>query len=88
MKSNNLDVSYEWYLSKTNYVSTALFMKKVKDFLETRLQDTTAPQYTETVHDTRIRNGQSGTIKGAELAGQYAFDDLVPALRGFGVTAN
>ena len=88
MRSKNFDVSYEWYLSKTNYVSSALFLKKVSDFLETTLQDVQVPQYSEIVHDTRIRNGQDGTIKGAELAGQYAFDSAIPWLQGFGVTAN
>jgi iron complex outermembrane receptor protein len=33
--SKNFDVSYEWYLSKTNYVSAAVFVKNVSDFLET-----------------------------------------------------
>jgi TonB-dependent receptor len=88
MRSNNYDVSYEWYLSKTNYVSAALFMKKLSDFIEQELKDVQSPLFTETVHDTRWRNGQKGTIKGAELAGQYAFDDLHPLLRGFGVAAN
>ena len=88
MKSKNLDLSYEWYLSKTNYVSSALFLKKVSDFLESKLEDVKLPQYDEIAHDTRIRNGQTGTIKGAELAGQYAFDDSISWLRGFGVTAN
>lgn len=88
MRSTNYDVSYEWYLSKTNYVSAALFMKQVKDFLETTLQDMRIPQYAEVVHDSRVRNGQNGTIKGAELAGQYAFDKIVPWLQGFGVTGN
>ncbi|MRW94319.1 TonB-dependent receptor [Duganella sp. FT80W] len=89
MKSNNYDISWEWYLSKTNYVSAALFQKYVRDFLESRLVDVTLPQYPgEVVHDTRVRNGQKGKIKGAEIAGQYAFDNEVSWLRGFGVTAN
>jgi iron complex outermembrane receptor protein len=88
MKSKNFDVSYEWYLSKTNYVSAAVFVKKVSDFLETRLVDMQIPQYTEVVHDSRVRNGQSGKIKGVEIAGQYAFDTGIPWLNGFGVAAN
>jgi TonB-dependent receptor len=88
MRSNNFDVSYEWYLSKTNYVSSALFLKKLSDFIEQQLRDIQDPLFTETVHDTRWRNGQNGTIKGAELAGQYAFDDVAPWLRGFGAAAN
>ncbi|GGC20215.1 TonB-dependent receptor [Pseudoduganella buxea] len=88
MQSKNLDLSYEWYLSKTSYVSAAVFYKKVADFLETRLEDIRLPQYDEVVHDSRVRNGQSGRIKGLELAGQYLFDTAVPWLRGFGVMAN
>jgi TonB-dependent receptor len=88
MKSNNYDLSWEWYLSKTNYVSAAVFQKYVSDFLETRLVDMKIPQFDEIVHDTRVRNGQKGKIKGVEIAGQYAFDTAVPWLRGFGVTAN
>jgi iron complex outermembrane recepter protein len=88
MKSTNLDLSYEWYLSKTNYVSAAVFHKSVSDFLERKLVDIHIPQYTEVVHDTRVRNGQKGKIKGLEIAGQYAFDSAIPMLRGFGVSAN
>lgn len=88
MKSTNFDLSYEWYLSKTNYVSAAVFHKSVRDFLEQKLVDIKIPQYTEVVHDTRIRNGQKGKIKGLELAGQYAFDSGYTWLQGFGVSAN
>ena len=88
MQSKNFDVSYEWYLSKTSYVSAAVFYKKVSDFLETRLEDIRLPQYSEVVHDSRVRNGQQGKIKGVELAGQYLFDTAVPWLQGFGVMAN
>jgi TonB-dependent receptor len=89
MLSNNYDVSYEWYLSKTNYVSAAAFMKNISNFLEQKRIDTTLPQFPgEVVHDTRIRNGQKGRIKGVELAGQYAFDNAIPLLQGFGVAAN
>jgi iron complex outermembrane receptor protein len=88
MRSNNYDVSYEWYLSKTNYVSSALFLKKLSDFIEQQLKDIQDPLFTEVVHDTRWRNGQKGKIKGAEIAGQFAFDDAIPLLQGFGVSAN
>lgn len=88
MESKNLDLSYEWYLSKTSYVSAAVFHKRVSNFLEQQLVDIRIPQYTEVVHDTRIRNGQSGKIKGLEIAGQYAFDRAVSWLRGYGVAAN
>ncbi len=88
MQSKNYDLSYEWYLSKTNYVSLAVFRKDVSNFLETKMVDMKIPQYTEVVHDTRVRNGQEGKIKGVELAGQYAFDNNISWLKGFGVAAN
>ena len=88
MQSKNYDLSYEWYLSKTNYVSLAVFRKDVSNFLETKMVDMKIPQYDEVVHDTRVRNGQEGKIKGVELAGQYAFDDNISWLKGFGVAAN
>ncbi|WEF34325.1 TonB-dependent receptor domain-containing protein [Pseudoduganella chitinolytica] len=88
MQSKNLDVSWEWYLPKTNYVSAAVFHKRVSDFLETKLVDLRIPQFDEIVHDTRVRNGQRGRIRGLELAGQYAFDTGLPWLNGFGVAAN
>jgi len=88
MQSKNFDISYEWYLSKTNYVSAAVFMKKVSDFLETTIVDMRIPQFNEIVHDSRVRNGQKGKIKGVEIAGQYAFDTSIGWLQGFGVSAN
>lgn len=35
LKSNNLDISYEWYFNESGMVSTALFYKKMTDFPET-----------------------------------------------------
>lgn len=88
MQSKNFDLSYEWYLSKTNYVSAAFFLKNVSNFLERKMVDMRIPQFDEIVHDTRVRNGQKGKIKGVEIAGQYAFDSTIPWLQGFGVAAN
>ncbi len=88
MESKNLDLSYEWYLSKTNFFGVAMFKKNVSNFLERTLVDMKIPQFDETVHDTRVRNGQKGKIKGVEIAGQYAFDSSISWLQGFGVAAN
>lgn len=88
MESKNLDLSYEWYLSKTNFVGAAIFQKNVSNFLETTMVDMKIPQFNEVVHDTRVRNGLKGKIKGVEIAGQYAFDSAIPWLQGFGVAAN
>lgn len=35
LKSNNLDLSYEWYFNESGMISTAVFYKKMTDFPET-----------------------------------------------------
>ncbi|MCM2678524.1 TonB-dependent receptor [Echinimonas agarilytica] len=35
LKSNNIDLSYEWYFSESGLISAALFYKNMKDFEET-----------------------------------------------------
>lgn len=35
LKSNNLDLSYEWYFNESGMISTALFYKQMTDFPET-----------------------------------------------------
>ena len=35
LKSNNLDLSYEWYFNESGMISTAVFYKKMSDFPET-----------------------------------------------------
>ena len=88
MHSNNYDVSWEWYLSKLNYVAVAAFHKDVTDFIETSTVLQTEPVIPEQVYDTRPRNGASGTINGYELSAQYALDDSAGWASGLGVTAN
>jgi TonB-dependent receptor len=83
--STQWDASLEWYLSSRSYVSMALFYKDLKNFVtgatvEKVFHDPSGQDYTYTEND--IVNGDSGTIRGAELAGQYLFDN------GFGVVAN
>jgi iron complex outermembrane recepter protein len=83
-KSLNFDASAEYYLSKTSYVSAAVFHKRFSDFLETAT--VIVPRFGFNFQDTRTRNGEKGSITGFEIGGQYAFDN--GALDGFGVTGN
>ena len=94
-RSTNYDVSMEYYLNDVSYLSVSGFYKQFKDFLET--QTITAPLAGVTLpanlanlqfQDTRTRNGQSGSIAGIEIGGQYAFDKLPGALSGLGVAGN
>jgi TonB-dependent receptor len=80
------DASLEWYLSPRSYVSAAIFYKDIKNFVtgisvEKQYTDA-ASGATVTYTENDVVNGDSGRIHGAELAGQYLFDN------GFGVAAN
>jgi iron complex outermembrane recepter protein len=83
--STQWDASLEWYLSSRSYVSAALFYKRLKNFVtgatvQKVFHDPSGQDYAYTEND--VVNGDSGTVRGAELAGQYLFDN------GFGVVAN
>ncbi|KQU56046.1 hypothetical protein ASG67_08240 [Sphingomonas sp. Leaf339] len=85
-KSNNYDVSLEWYLNSVSYISVGGFYKTLSDFLE--LQTVPVQRFGRTFQDTRTRNGQTGYIRGIEVGGQYALDWLPGFASGFGVAGN
>lgn len=85
-ESWNYDASAEWYLNDTSYVSLTGFYKKFDKFLESQTLPVTILGIE--FQDTRIRNGQKGSIKGFEVGGQYTFDALPGALSGLGVAGN
>ncbi|MBY9064215.1 TonB-dependent receptor [Sphingomonas yunnanensis] len=85
-RSTNYDLSLEWYLSRVSYISVGGFYKDLSDFLE--LQTLPVERFGRVYQDTRTRNGQSGTIKGIEVGGQYSFDALGGFVGGFGLTGN
>ncbi len=86
-KSSNYDVSIEYYITDVSYVSVSGFYKAFADFLESQTLPVTIAGFE--FLDTRTRNGQSGSIAGVEVGGQYTFDRVLPgALSGFGVAGN
>lgn len=85
-KSTNYDLSYEYYMSDVSYLSVAGFYKKFADFLESQTLPVQLASFT--FLDTRIRNGQTGSIAGVEIGGQYTLDRLPGVLSGFGVAGN
>jgi iron complex outermembrane recepter protein len=94
-RSNNLDLSFEYYYGQSNYVSLGLFYKNVSNFIV--LNQTTGPvnntsktalldpatglpaQFTITAP----QNGPSAVVDGLEAAVQQAFGET-----GFGVQVN
>jgi TonB-dependent receptor len=94
-RSNNLDLSVEYYYGRSNYVSFGLFYKNVSNFIV--LNQTTGPvkntagtplldpatglpaQFTVTAP----QNGPTAVVTGEEMAIQQAFGET-----GFGVQLN
>lgn len=94
-ESTNYDLSFEWYFSEVSFFGAAVFHKEFEEFLESQtlpVPRTFIDQFGEeqpiVFQDTRIRNGEEGSISGIELAGQHSFDRLPGIWSGFGVSAN
>ena len=85
-RTNNYDVSLEWYFNKTGSLYGAAFYKQVKGFIATEVDNEI--YYNDTFQVTRYYNQGDGTIKGAEVGYTQFFDFLPKPLDGFGVTAN
>jgi iron complex outermembrane recepter protein len=92
MKSDNLDLSLEYYFSDNGYISAALFYKDIQDFFSnnTVARQVTNPGSgnTQTVFvDQPINIGQA-TVKGFELGYQQFFDQLPGIWSGLGLQFN
>lgn len=90
----NYDASLEWYATRDISFTADVFRKKFSNFLSNQTIvvpragfDLSNQPTTYNFFDTRPRNGNSGTVTGAEVAGQYSIpgDGI---LSGFGVGAN
>ncbi|WP_294195040.1 TonB-dependent receptor [uncultured Sphingomonas sp.] len=93
--SNQIDLSLEYYFSKSGLLSAAVFYKDVDNFIVN-----SASQVTQTVQLEeggsrqqvfllrQPRNGSSSKIKGFEVGAQVPFTFLPGALDGFGVLGN
>lgn len=95
--STNIDVSFEYYFAKLNYVTLAAFRKEVQDFIVTDSQTETVAVTANIVNTDplintangtanftvqRPRNAEVATVDGIEIAAQYVFDF------GLGISAN
>lgn len=88
--SDNFDLSAEWYINESDYVSFGAFTKSIDNFVVTEA----APEVITGVTDPatgedaiyemrRPRNLDTKKVSGIELGGQHIFGDS-----GFGVIAN
>jgi len=87
-RANQFDVAWEDYFTHGALISVSGFYKAIDSFVEQQNVATTIGGVTANVSEPV--NGGAGSIYGAELEFQYAFDGdwLWSGLKGFGVAAN
>ena len=91
VKSNQLDLTGEWYFSKSGSLTVALFNKQLQDVIVKQsatiaLKDGAGRPVNFTI--TSPVNGAKGRASGMEIAFQRYLDMLPGWLAGFGVQAN
>ena len=91
VKSNNLDLTLEWYFAPTGSLTGAFFHKDLTDVVinqvyNVAVQDTVGQ--TRDFSATGPINGAKGTVNGFEIAYQQYYDNLPEVLKGLGMQAN
>ncbi|MFG6439291.1 TonB-dependent receptor [Roseateles sp. LKC17W] len=91
VKSDQFDLSAEWYINKTSSITVAAFNKQLKDVIVNQVDlvqaaDTTGKVW-DFVYSTKV-NGAKGWARGLEMAVQHYFEGLPGLLQGLGVQAN
>ena len=90
IKSNNYDLSLEWYFAPSGSLTFVAFHKDITDYIFTGT-DTVAFTNGGQTFDfvlTRYQNGDEGTVDGFEIAYQQFYDFLPGPLSGLGLQAN
>lgn len=91
MTAWNVDLTLEWYNESGGSVVASVFFKDVSDFIINDIQfaQTVPGQPDSQLFDvTKPVNFSDGDVKGYELGFYQPFDELLPALTGFGLLAN
>jgi len=91
VRSNQTDLTAEWYIDKTSSLTMAVFDKQLKDVIVNQTGLATALDTTGKSYDFTYSykaNGAKGYARGAELAYQTYFSFLPGWLSGFGLQAN
>lgn len=90
IKSNQYDLSAEWYFAPAGSLTVALFRKDIRDYIyaDTRTETFTSNGQTIAFDITRNYNGSKGRVSGFELGYQQFYDFLPGAFSGLGLQAN
>ncbi len=91
IKSEQFDLSAEWYFAPTGSLTLSLFQKSLEDVITNGFYDRTLTNGGQT-YDVYVRGPtnatEDGDIKGMELAYQQFYDFLPGWWSGFGIQAN
>jgi TonB-dependent receptor len=90
-RSNNLDLTAEYYFGKGDSLTLALFNKRLKDIVIDKTTLLPIQDVTGQSHDFQLTspvNGARGRVTGMEIGYQQYFDKLPGLLSGLGVSAN
>lgn len=94
IKSRNLDLSLEYYFSRTGSISVAAFHRKLDGYIQTYsdiemfTDPNSADPTLERAYSISRPRGTKGKLKGLELAYQQFYDFLPGPLSGLGLQAN
>jgi TonB-dependent receptor len=91
MTSRNIDMSLEWYFSRTGSLTLAGFYKNIKNYIQTAVATRPITFTSGQTYDfdvTSYLNAENARVKGVEVAYQQFFDFLPGPLGGLGVQAN
>jgi TonB-dependent receptor len=90
--TKNVDVTAEWYFSRTGSLTVSGFYRDLKDYIQSYVETEFFPTgpggALQSYAVTRPRNTRGGELKGVEVAAQMFFDFLPGPLDGLGVQAN
>jgi TonB-dependent receptor len=90
-RSNNIDLTAEYYFGRGSQLTLALFNKRLSDIIIGKTSIVTLNDTTGQPHDFAVTspvNGATGRATGAEIGYQQYFDKLPGWWSGFGVSAN
>lgn len=86
VKSDNFDISFEYYFAKASYTSLTGFYRRIDGYVQTSASTETIGGTNYIV--TRPRNSDKGHLQGIEATYQQFFDFLPPVLQGLGLQTN
>ena len=86
VKSNNFDLSGEWYFAKVGFLTATGFYRDFNGYIQPSVEN--VDFFGNTYRVTRPGNTGDGSLKGFEVGYQQFYDFLPGFLKGLGLQAN